>query len=67
MRKQNFNGLEVAKMVESHFVGVPYITVCTPRFRFERCEGRQLGDVRPRRNVTPVILYLSANAAMLKL
>jgi hypothetical protein len=29
MQKQNFNCLEVAKMVESHFVGVPYITVCT--------------------------------------
>ncbi len=29
MRKQNFNCLEVTKMVESHFLGVPYITVCT--------------------------------------
>jgi len=69
MRKQNFNCLEVTKMVENRFLGVPYITVCTPpsRFRFGRCEGRQLTDGRLRRNVTPVILYLSANAAMLKL
>ena len=29
MRKQNFNCLEVTKMVENHFLGVPYITVCT--------------------------------------
>jgi hypothetical protein len=29
MRKQNFNCLEVSKMVENHFLGVPYITVCT--------------------------------------
>jgi hypothetical protein len=29
MRKQNFNCLEVTKMVENRFLGVPYITVCT--------------------------------------
>jgi hypothetical protein len=29
MRKQNFNCLEVTKMVENHFLGVPYITVRT--------------------------------------
>jgi hypothetical protein len=29
MRKQNFNCVEVTKMVENHFLGVPYITVCT--------------------------------------
>jgi hypothetical protein len=29
MRKQNFNCLEVTKMVESRFLGVPYITVYT--------------------------------------
>ena len=29
MRKQKFNCLEVTKMVENHFLGVPYITVCS--------------------------------------
>ena len=29
MRKQNFNCLEVTKMVENRFLGVPYITVRT--------------------------------------
>ncbi|MGH9549618.1 MAG: hypothetical protein ACRD3W_09590 [Terriglobales bacterium] len=29
MRKQDFNCLEVTKMVENSFLGVPYITVCT--------------------------------------
>ena len=29
IRKQNFNCLEITKMVESRFLGVPYITVCT--------------------------------------
>ena len=29
MRKQNFNCLEITKMVENRFLGVPYITVCT--------------------------------------
>jgi len=29
MRKQNFNCLEVTKMVENRLLGVPYITVCT--------------------------------------
>ncbi len=29
MRKQDFNCLEVTKMVEHRFLGVPYITVCT--------------------------------------
>jgi hypothetical protein len=29
VRKQNFNCLEVTKMVENRFLGVPYITVCT--------------------------------------
>ena len=28
-RKQDFNCLEVTKMVEKRFLGVPYITVCT--------------------------------------
>ena len=28
VRKQNFNCLEVTKMVENRFLGVPYITVC---------------------------------------
>jgi hypothetical protein len=30
-RKRNFNCLEVTKMVESSFLGVTYITVCTRR------------------------------------
>ncbi len=30
MRKQDFNCLEVTKMVENRFLGVPYITVWTP-------------------------------------
>ena len=29
VRKQNFNCLEVTKMIENRFLGVPYITVCT--------------------------------------
>ena len=29
IRKQNFNCLEITKMVENRFLGVPYITVCT--------------------------------------
>ena len=29
VRKQDFNCLEVTKMVENRFLGVPYITVCT--------------------------------------
>jgi hypothetical protein len=38
MRKQNFNCLEVTKMVEGHFLGVPYITVCThPRHIQQGC------------------------------
>jgi hypothetical protein len=35
MRKQNFNCLEVTKMVENRFLGVPYIMVRThPRHVF---------------------------------
>jgi hypothetical protein len=30
VRKQDFNCLEVTKMVEHCFLGVQYITVCTP-------------------------------------
>lgn len=38
MRKQNFNCLEVTKMVENRFLGVPYITVCThPRQTQQGC------------------------------
>ena len=38
MRKQNFNCLEVTKMVENRFLGVPYITVCThPRHIQQGC------------------------------
>jgi hypothetical protein len=29
VRKQNFNCLEVTKMIENRFLGVPYITICT--------------------------------------
>ena len=29
VRKQDFNCLEVTRMVENRFLGVPYITVCT--------------------------------------
>ena len=34
MRKQNFNCLEVTKMVENRFLGVPYITVFTHPITF---------------------------------
>ena len=38
MRKQDFNCLEVTKMVENRFLGVPYITVCThPRHIQQGC------------------------------
>jgi hypothetical protein len=38
MRKQNFNCLEVTKMVENRFLGVPYITVSThPRHIQQGC------------------------------
>ena len=38
MRKQNFNCLEVTKMVEKRFLGVPYITVWThPRHIQKGC------------------------------
>jgi hypothetical protein len=38
VRKQNFNCLEVTKMVENRFLGVPYITVCTnPRHIQQDC------------------------------
>ena len=38
VRKQDFNCLEVTKMVENHFLGVPYITVCThPRHIQQGC------------------------------
>ena len=36
MRKQNFNCLEVTKMVENRFLGVPYITVCTHPHRIQQ-------------------------------
>jgi hypothetical protein len=36
MRKQNFNSLEVTKMVENRFLGVPYITVCTHSRRIQQ-------------------------------
>jgi hypothetical protein len=29
VRKQNFNCVEVTKMGENRFLGVPYITICT--------------------------------------
>jgi hypothetical protein len=38
VRKQDFSYLEVTKMVENRFLGVPYITVCThPRHIQQRC------------------------------
>ena len=38
VRKQDFNCLEVTKMVENRFLGVPYITVCThPRHIQQGC------------------------------
>ncbi len=38
LRKQDFNCLEVTKMVENRFLGVPYITVCThPRHIQQGC------------------------------
>ena len=38
VRKQNFNCLEITKMVENRFLGVPYITVCThPRHIQQGC------------------------------
>ena len=38
VRKQDFNCLEVTKMVENRFLGVPYITVCThPRHIQQVC------------------------------
>ena len=38
VRKQNFNCLEVTKVVENRFLGVPYITVCThPRHIHQGC------------------------------
>jgi len=37
-KKQDFNCLEVTKMVENRFLGVPYITVCThPRHIQQGC------------------------------
>jgi hypothetical protein len=36
VRKQNFNCLEVTKMVEHRFLGVPYITVCTHAVVFSK-------------------------------
>jgi hypothetical protein len=35
MRKQNFNCLEVTKMVENRFLGVPYIKVCTHPYHIQ--------------------------------
>jgi hypothetical protein len=38
VRKQDFNCLEVTKMVENRFLGVPYMTVCThPRHIQQGC------------------------------
>jgi len=38
VQKQDFNCLEVTKMVENRFLGVPYITVCThPRHIQQGC------------------------------
>ena len=38
VRKQDFNCLEVTKMVENRLLGVPYITVCThPRHIQQGC------------------------------
>jgi hypothetical protein len=38
VRTQDFNCLEVTKMVENRFLGVPYITVCThPRHIQQGC------------------------------
>jgi hypothetical protein len=38
VRKQDFSCLEVTKMVENRFLGVPYITVCThPRHIQQGC------------------------------
>ena len=38
VRKQDFNCLEVTKIVENRFLGVPYITVCThPRHIQQGC------------------------------
>ncbi|MGA8311514.1 MAG: hypothetical protein WB755_15895 [Terriglobales bacterium] len=38
VRKQDFSYLEVTKMVENRFLGVPYITVCThPRHIQQGC------------------------------
>ena len=36
LRKQNLNCLEVTKMVENHFFGVPYITVCTHPYHIQQ-------------------------------
>jgi hypothetical protein len=38
VRKQDFNCLEVTKMIENRFLGLPYITVCTnPRHIQQDC------------------------------
>ncbi len=45
MRKQNFNCLEVTKMVENRFLGVPYITVCTHPHRVFVLGGAKEGSL----------------------
>jgi hypothetical protein len=45
MRKQNFNCLEVTKMVENRFRGVPYITVCTHPHRVLVLGGAKEGSL----------------------
>ena len=47
VRKEGFNCLEVTKMVENRFLGVPYITVCTHSRHIQ--QGCLLDSVQERR------------------